>query len=78
MFTGLWAKITGVLSVAIAVLLAVVGYQRKTIKRQDDIIETHDKKDEIIDDMRLAEQEANEDAESKKDAIDTSNWRNRI
>ena len=66
------------LPVALAVLLAIVGYQRKKIKRQDEVIETHEKKDEITEGMREAEKQIDKEAEDAKDSIDDSDWRNRI
>ena len=78
MFSGIGSKITAVLAIVSAALLIAVKTLWTSNKKKADVIKGHEKKDEIIDDMRLAEVqgEVNEN-ESLKDTSD-SNWRNNI
>ena len=73
-FSGLWAKAAGLLAVLSTVLFAIVGFQRKENKRKQEIIDTHEKKDDIQDQIKQGEQ----DIEADKDSINTDDWRDHV
>jgi len=74
MFSGIMTKIAGALTLAVTILLAIVGYQRKENKRKQEVIDTHEKKDDIQDQIKQGEQ----DIEANKDSIDTDDWKRNI
>lgn len=80
MFSGIWAKITGALSVIVAILLAFVGYQRKEIKKKDHEIKVKDfenesAKQQIVDEKEVLNNEPIEIKEEieKRANLDRSN-----
>jgi len=78
MFSGLWIKLSGAFIALSTFLLFIVNLLWKSNKRKSDIINTHEKKDEIIDDMKLAETQAEvKENEALKDTSDI-NWRDSI
>ena len=78
MFGTLLAKATALLGVVVMFLLGLLKYKDYKLDKQSDIIDAHDKKDEIIDDIRLAEVQAEvRENEAIKDTSDI-NWRDSI
>jgi len=54
MFSGLWAKLVGLMGAAIGGLLILLKFKNHKIENQEHEIAHHEKKDEIIEDMGLA------------------------
>ena len=78
MFSGLWVKISAALASAFGISLFIISLIWKSNKRKSDIIDGHEKKDEIIEDMTLAEIQAEvKENEAIKDTSDI-NWRDSI
>ena len=78
MLDGLWVKISALLASAFGITAFILSLVWKSGKRKDDIIDGHEKKDEIIDDMNDAEIKAEEVEKDAKDKISPSNWRDSI
>lgn len=80
MFSGLWMKVTAVLSAVVGALLFVLKIQRNTIKNQEEEIAGHEKKDEIRAEIKEGEKKLDDEAEEKLDDAkkNDSDWRNNI
>ena len=78
MFSGLMAKITGVLSVIVGIMAMMLQIKSNKIENLEEENAAHEKKGEIIDDMRLAEVNAEEKKDERIKNIDGTNWRDNI
>jgi len=77
-FSGLLAKATALLGIVVAFLLALLKYKDHKLKNAEEKNDMHDKKDEIIDDMNLAEVKAEAKENEAKNNSDDSDWYNNI
>lgn len=85
MFSGIWVKVSAFLATIGAVLLAVIGYQRKAIKEKDHELKVKDKKIELVQEQDeferqhdLEEQKANEEINKIVNIIDDNDKWNRL
>ena len=78
MFSGLLAKATALLGIVVAFLLALLKYKDHKLKNAEEKNDMHDKKDEIINDMNLAEVKAEAEENNAKNDTDDSSWRDNI
>ena len=78
MFSGLWVKVSAFLASAFGITAFLLSLVWKSNKRKDKVIKSHEKKDEIIDDIHLAEVKAEEHEENAKKNINDSNWADNI
>ncbi len=78
MFSGLWAKLVGLLTAALGVMTVMIKFKNHKIENLEEENAAHEKKDEIIDDMKLAEIKAEAEKDEAIENINDSDWRSGI
>lgn len=80
MFSGLWAKLTGAMSLVIGVLYMMLKMKNKEVRRLEDEVAGHEKKDEIEEEVKTEGAKVEAAAEKKREEVknEEADWRNRI
>lgn len=80
MFSGLWAKITAVLSAAVGILVILLKWKSKQVHDLEKQVGAHQKKEEIREEVKEGGKKIDQKAEEQKNELDkeADDWRNRI
>lgn len=78
LFSGLWAKLVGIMGATLGIMAVMLKLKSNKIENLEQENAAHEKEDEIIDDMKLAEVKIEEKEDEEIENIVDSDWRSGI